>query len=299
MHFRPSTMQRSDYNFTCGLNNISYVDSYKYLGIWFNEHVTWCKAIRELSKSASRAFGYITAKFYACGGMTYKVFSKLYESLVQPILLYGASIWGLTEHRLINNVQNRAGKLFLGVNKYTSNIAVQGDLGWMSCHAKQRLEVLRYFYKLNLVEESRILSKIHQWSKRKRRSWSCNVLKLLNDLSAVNLYESGISKELFMREVKQKIRLLDEQLWFTKLWTDGSNLNGNKLRVYRQYKKDLIPEHYVLRTLPRHLRSYLCKLRCGTLPLTVETGRYMKPPVPLQERTCPFCNDSVDDEVHF
>ena len=25
----------------------------------------------------------------------------------------------------------------------------------------------------------------------------------------------------------------------------------------------------------------------------------MKPPVPLQERTCPFCNDSVEDEVHF
>ena len=88
---------------------------------------------------------------------------------------------------------------------------------------------------MKFVVESRMLSKIHQWSKRKRRSWSCNVLKLLNDLSAVNSYESGISKELFMREVKQKIRLLDEQLWFTKLWTDGSNLNGNKLRVYRQY----------------------------------------------------------------
>lgn len=53
MHFKPSTMQRSDYNFTIVLNNISYVDFCKYLGIWFNEHVTWCKAIRELSKSAS------------------------------------------------------------------------------------------------------------------------------------------------------------------------------------------------------------------------------------------------------
>ena len=86
VHFRPSTMQRSNYNFTCDSNDINYVDSYKYLGIWFNEHITWCKAVRDLSKSPSRAPGFITAKYYACGGMTYKVFTKLYESKVQPIL---------------------------------------------------------------------------------------------------------------------------------------------------------------------------------------------------------------------
>jgi hypothetical protein len=56
-------------------------------------------------------------KFYACGGMNYKVFTKLYECLVQPIVLHGSSIWGLTEQRLINNVQNRAAKIFLGVYK--------------------------------------------------------------------------------------------------------------------------------------------------------------------------------------
>ncbi|VDH94851.1 Hypothetical predicted protein [Mytilus galloprovincialis] len=140
--------------------------------IWFSEHVTWNKTVKELSKSASRALSCLTVKFYAYGGMTYQVFTKLYESLVQPILLYGASIWGLTEHRLINNVQNRASKIFLGVTKLTSNTAVQGDLGWLSCHAKQRLEVLRFFYKLENSDNSRTFYKIHLWSKRKRRSWN-------------------------------------------------------------------------------------------------------------------------------
>jgi hypothetical protein len=51
----------------------------------------------------------------------------------------------------------------------------------------------------------------------------------------------------------------------------------------------------------RHLRSYICKLRCGTLPLAIETGRFNKPPIPLNERTCPFnfCYNTVEDEVHF
>ena len=49
--------------------------------------------------------------------------------------------------------------------------------------------------------------------------------------------------------------------------------------------------------MPRHLRSYICKLRCGTLPLAIETGRFNKPPIPLNERT--FCSNTVEDEVHF
>ena len=58
--------------------------------------------------------------------------------------MYGSAVWRLNEHRLTNNVQNRTGKIFLGV----SNIAVQGDLGSLSCLGKQRLEVLGFYLKL-------------------------------------------------------------------------------------------------------------------------------------------------------
>ncbi|XP_076078814.1 uncharacterized protein LOC143048830 [Mytilus galloprovincialis] len=176
----------------------------------------------------------------------------------------------------------KASKIFLGVTKLTSNTAVQGNLGWLSCHAKQRLEVLRFFYKLE-----------------NRRSWNFNVIKLFRNMSVEHLMQPGISKELFFKVIKSKLRILDEQLWFTKLWNDNSNVNGNKLRLYRRYKKDLQPEHYVTNAIPRHLRSNLCKFRCGTLPLSVETGRYTKPPIPLEERICPFCNNAVEDEIHF
>jgi hypothetical protein len=89
------------------------------------------------------------------------------------------------------------------------------------------------------------------------------------------------------------------KFWFTKIWNDNSNVNGNKLRLYRNFKKDLVPEYYVLNSMPRHLRSYICKLRCGTLPLAIETGRFNKPPIPLNEKTCPFYYNTVEDEVHF
>ena len=59
--------------------------------------------------------GALYGKFVSCGGMTYSVFIKLYESSVESILFYGSGIWGTKQHSVINNVQNKAGKLFLAV----------------------------------------------------------------------------------------------------------------------------------------------------------------------------------------
>jgi hypothetical protein len=39
---------------------------------------------------------------------------------VEPILFYGSGIWGTKQYSVINNVQNKAGKLFLAVGKRTS-----------------------------------------------------------------------------------------------------------------------------------------------------------------------------------
>ena len=57
-----------------------------------------CKyTVREITKSASRALSALYAKFISCGGMTYDVYNKLYKSLVEPVLYYGAGFMGSYE----------------------------------------------------------------------------------------------------------------------------------------------------------------------------------------------------------
>jgi len=48
VHFRNPSVQRSNFIFTCSNSNIEYVESYKYLGLWFDEHMNMNKAVREL-----------------------------------------------------------------------------------------------------------------------------------------------------------------------------------------------------------------------------------------------------------
>ncbi len=87
---------------------------------------------------------------------------------------------------------------------------------------------------------------------------------------------------------------------FNDLWNDLGLANGNKLRSYRKFKVNPCTEPYVKLIRSRQHRSNLAKLRCGTLPLQIELGRFSRPPIPLEERTCNYCNQNiVEDEFHF
>ena len=39
--------------------------------------------------------------------------------------------------------------------------------------------------------------------------------------------------------------------------------------------------------------------RCGNLPLHIETGHFAKPKIPINQRTCFHCRDSVENETYF
>ena len=77
--------------------NLAYAQSYKYLGLWFQENLVMKFATSELAKSASRALSALYTKYLHLGGMSYNTWKKLYESLVEPVLFYASGIWGMSD----------------------------------------------------------------------------------------------------------------------------------------------------------------------------------------------------------
>ena len=90
-----------------GGGGIEIVYSCKYLGLWLQEYLDLNFTSTEIAKSASRALGVIISKYKVVGGVNYRVFYTVYENLVQPILSYGAAIWGTKEFSWIIVIQNR------------------------------------------------------------------------------------------------------------------------------------------------------------------------------------------------
>lgn len=71
-----------------------------------------------------------------------------------------------------------------------------------------------------------------------------------------------------------------------------------KLRTYRLIKGNYGPEHYVTLNLSRAQRSVCAQLRCGILPLALETEPFHS--IPEEDRKCCLCDlGEIENEFHF
>ncbi len=63
---------------------------------------------------------------------------------------------------------------------------------------------------------------------------------------------------------RQHVNTQDEQEWHAQIWDDSHNIvNGNKLRLYRQFKGDIYTESYLTINIPYQHRKYLAMSRSG------------------------------------
>ena len=159
IHYRNKAVQRSNYVFKCGNNNIEYSQFYKYLGLVLDDFLDYSVTAKYIAQSATRALGLLISKFKVLGGMPYEVFTGLYDNMVWSTISYGAAIWGTKEFSAINAVQNRAIRFFLGVGRFIPNVAVGGEMGWVPAVVKQWKNVLGHWFRLNAMADSRINKK--------------------------------------------------------------------------------------------------------------------------------------------
>ena len=98
---------------------------------------------QQVAVSAQKPLGLLIAKSRAIGGFPHECYHKMYNSLVQSVIDYGACIWGHREFSCINAVQHRAIRSFLGVHKKTHNAAALGEVGWTPQVMSQKVCIAR------------------------------------------------------------------------------------------------------------------------------------------------------------
>ncbi|KAK6181159.1 hypothetical protein SNE40_009082 [Patella caerulea] len=296
IHFRNPGISKSNAIFTCGNIKLDYCSHYKYLGVWLNEHCDYAFSAKELAKSANRALGVIKTKFIKCGGFSYKVYTHLYDSLVRPIFTYASGIWGINVHKCINNLHINACKFFIGLSKRSSNIAARGDMGWLQGDDIIKIELFRLWNRIKSNSSNALCKAVHKWSIKRKSSWDYRTFRLGNKLGILQDKEDICNITNLWCSIWDRAK----DTWNSNLWNDENKLNGNKLRSYRLYKTEIGTENYVCKIRNKSHRKVLSMLRCGSLQLRIETGRYQKPPEKLSERICIYCDrGEVEDEEHF
>jgi hypothetical protein len=291
MHVRSARKSQSNCEFYIDQKRIPNISSYKYLGVIFDEHLTFKKCSKAIAESAGRALSKIIGKFQNFKNINCRIFTKLYYTCVWPILDYCSSIWSYGNYFEAEKIQNRAIRYFLGIHRNSCIAAYQGEMGWLFTKYKYYTSMLRLWNRIMRLPSDNLTRCIFEYNMQNfnENSWEGNIFEIFNKLQMINNFYNG--DEIDVKMVENKLYDICNSEWQDIL------ASKTKLRTYCLIKNQLETENYLLLNVPKYKRSIFTQLRIGTLPLEIEVGRYYRKSI--ENRICKLCSLDIEDEIHF
>jgi hypothetical protein len=274
------------------------VNVYKYLGIYFSTRLSFVFACKDLASRAKRALLPVMHNLRKLNNHSFQVFITLFDSQIQPILQYGAEVWGLdTASTHCEKVHLFALKKFLGVSLKTPNDLVYGETNRYPIRIASAIKCIRYWLKLTHMEQFRLPRKAY------------NMLYLLDEKGKINwvtkvrnaLCENGFGFVWFNQGVENQalfVRLFRDRL-IDSQWQEWHFRMENSRR-YDMYCL-INPLHciplYLTMKIDRHLKRIVTKFRFGVSELNIHHFYYRR--ITERDLLCPLCNNAVENEIHF
>ena len=303
--------------------SIEKVPSYCYLGIEIDNRGNFQPGIKRLYSKACRAYMSIREKFNFYNGTAVKVMIKLFESMVQPILLYGSEIWALYSWRkqtsqcitqsilspdkiLPEKLHNMFCKQTLGFKKYSSSYLSKAELGryplmgnivqniynfWQHILESNPTDLTYQALKANIELDRK--GAISQYTRMK------NLLSILNERSAIYKSPTKSMATRIRKNLRNKFNVIYETKFFTQMDSRSNNGQPNgKYEVYSRIKRIYKYEKYLDVIKDNKLRRYITGIRCAENKFPVNCLR--KKGIPRDQRSCNMCDtNAIGTEMHI
>ena len=131
---------RGNFNFKLNGKNISIVDSFKYLGVFFNYNGSFVRHKTHLVVQSRKAMFALLKKSKELD-LPIDLQLELFDSLILPILLYGCEVWGDENVLILDRLYLKYLKYVLGLKQSTPSCMVYGETGRfpLSVYIKTRM----------------------------------------------------------------------------------------------------------------------------------------------------------------
>ena len=153
--------------FSIDENKIDVTNSYCYLGVEISNTGSFLKATDILYKKALKSLFSIYASVNVRSDeKNTRLFLKLFDSLVKPVLLYGCGIWGPFATNPKNSVDKFVNKLYrtlLGVPSNSSTVGVHAELGRFPLLVNIQQAMIKYWFRIISRPEDRLAAHCY-WS---------------------------------------------------------------------------------------------------------------------------------------
>ena len=285
-------------SFNFNNNDLEVVFSYNYLGVTFNYNGKFRVAQKNLYDKASRAMFGLIAKCHKLY-LPIDLRSELFDSVIKPIALYGAEVWGYDYIGLADKLQLRFIKNSLGLKMRTPTVMVRGETGCYPCSIDVKCRLLNYWFKLGIEDnDNKIVKEMYNCISKLYSSnnylypWLDYVKNSLDSIGLSFIFLSknlrDFSKPKFKNLIKQKLQDLYKIDWSDEVHSHARCLN------YRIFKTEFVCENYLL-NCSNFVARQLLYFRTGHINLPVSTFSTDA----NFDKTCQLCNsDSLCDEFH-
>ena len=137
-----------------------------------------------LVTKGKKAVYHLCRAYKNCKEMSQNAFSKIFDSIVQSILLYSSEIWGLQRLDSIEKVHLLACKRYLGVPIKTPNKIIYGELGRYYLFANSNIRCVKYYwFRVLQMEQNRLPKQAYQMlllmDETGKKCWATGVIELL------------------------------------------------------------------------------------------------------------------------
>ena len=280
-----------------GGERVAVVNTYKYLGIYFSTRLSFGFSCQDLIARAKKAVISILQSMYKFQYNSVDVFLKLFDAQVQPIVQYGAEIWGIDKGREIEKLQMFALKKFLHVNSKTPNDFVYGELGRFPLYVNSYVACVRFWLKLLTMDSTRLPLKcykmLYDLDSKGKVTWASGIRRCLSSYGFYYVWlNQGVGcTKMFLRSFKQRVIDCRWQDWYSHV--DQSDC----FSFYRVFKTTVNIEPYLYLEVNRYVKNALIKFRCRVSNIAVHANRFKHRTD--EELICRLCGLDREDEVHF
>ena len=278
---------------------IDVENSYRYLGIDFSTRLSFSTSTAALISKAKQSTNLILRSLYDIECHNLKIFSKLFDSKIQPILSYGSEIWGFHEssNSEVERAHTIAFKRFLSISVHTSNSVLYGDTGRYPLSIIHKVKCIKYWFKIQEMHSSRFPRQAYNMLERLHdngtTTWVTNIKETLctNGFGYVWLFKQ-------VENVKFLCKSLKDRLHSNFIQNLNSKLEiSSHFQSYNSFKTLFSTQNFLSdKTFSRELRNILIRFRLGVSQL--HGHRYKFSPDP-RKRTCPICDMANEDEYHM